>query len=85
MPHPLNPFETAHGIHCTRCWVGLKSLSEYDDKVKPRDGHPVVVHTVEFTTPIKHNVKRTIIFQILNSIIISPSSNYSILNVRLRY
>jgi hypothetical protein len=45
MPHPLNPFETAHGTLC--------SLSEYGDKVQPRDGNPVVVHTVEFTTPKK--------------------------------
>jgi hypothetical protein len=86
MPHPLNPFETAHGMHCTLRWVGLKSLSEYGEKVKPRDGNAVVVHTVEFTTPKKlHCLKRVMIFQMLYSIIIRPSNNYSILNYRLRY
>ena len=53
MPHPLNPYETGNGIHCTLRRVGLKSLSEYGEKVKSRDGNPVVVHTVEFTTPKK--------------------------------
>jgi len=53
MPHPLNPSETAHGIHRTLRLVDLKSLSEYGEKVNPRDGKPVVVHTVEFTTPKK--------------------------------
>jgi hypothetical protein len=53
VPHPLNPFETAHGIHSTLRLVGLKSLSEYGEKVNPWDGNPVVVHTVEFTTPKK--------------------------------
>jgi len=50
MPRPLNPFET---VHWTFRRVDLRSLSEYSDEVKPRDGNPVVAHTVEYTTPKK--------------------------------
>jgi len=79
MPRPLNPFET---VHWTFRRVDLRSLSEYSDEVKPRDGNPVVAHTVEYTTPKKKNytVKRVMIFLMLHSIIIRPSNNYSILD-----